>query len=545
MHHARSIHAGLLIIATAVACGGPPPPPPLLKVTSPSRGMVQNDGNQLTVTGTVQPGAPGDRVTGVAVNRVPAKLAADGSFTAVIDVPKGAMLLETVATSDNGATAVDARAVQTGQLRPVGTGIERAVTAALSADAFARLSAAAGPLLATMNLPAMLAPYQPMVRTGDDIANLELSVTDLALSAPKISLAPVDGGLAFTADLDALRVTANAVYAGLFIPDGSTAVKVSADHVAITGTLMVTPAGTAGFTTKLASPTVRTTGLKLQASGLTGQILDLLNSVLGSTIEDVATQSLELALEPMINQALGALAGPQRIDVLGRTLDLQGSPSAVSFTRTGALVTMTLQAKIEGSEASPGYIFTDNGTPAMDPSRGLQLGLADDLVNTLLAQVHALGILDLALQQDLGLFDTARFHLTMPPMISANNTDGKMRLVIGDMIAAFSQHGKPVVEAAINVQVDLKIAPADDPREIALQFGAINLRVNLIEDGSADGEATDADLAAAASAGIGIQLDSLSKVLIKLPVPSVAGIQLEHLSIGADSGYVMVTGDIR
>jgi hypothetical protein len=545
MRNAHSISAGLLLVLTVVACGGPLPPPPLLKVTSPARGLVQSESRQLTVTGTALPAGPGDRVTQVVVNRVPAKLAADGSFTAVVDAPTGAMLLETVATSDSGASAVDARAVQTGQLRPVGASIERAVTAALSADAFARLSAVAGPMLATMDLPAMLAPSQPMITTGDDFANLALSVTGLAFTHPKISLAPVDGGLSFSAELDALRVTANAVYAGILVPDGSTQINVSADHVAVTGTLLVAPAGAAGFTTKLASPAVRTVGLKLQASGLTGDILALLDSVLDSTIQSVVTSSAELALEPLINQALGALAGPQRIAVLGQTLNLQASPSALAFTRTGAQVAMNLQARLDGGEASPGYIFTDNGAPAMDPGRGLQLGLADDLVNGLLAQVHALGLLDLDLRRDLGLFDAAEFHPTLPPMISANNPDGMMRLVLGDMIARFSQHGAPVVEAAINAQIELKFAPADDPHRVALQFGSISLRINLIDGAPNPGDVTDDDLAAAASAGIGIQLDSLSELLIELPVPSVAGIQLEQLSIGADSGYVMVSGQIR
>jgi hypothetical protein len=205
---------------------------------------------------------------------------------------------------------------------------------------------------------------------------------------------------------------------------------------------------------------------------------------------------------------------------------------------------MNVAAMIEGSEASPGYIFTDNGVPAMDASHGFQLGLADDLVNELLAEVHALGVLDLAVQQDFGLFDAARFQLTMPPMISANTSDGAMRLVIGDLVATFSHHGQTVARAAINAQVDLKIAPGADAREVALQFGALDLQVNVLDD-SPDAGVTGDDLTGASSTGIGIQLDSLRKLLITLPVPSVAGIQLEHLSVGADSGYVMMSGQIH
>jgi len=543
MPSALSISTVLLVLATA-ACEGPPPPPPLLKVTSPARGLVQGKPGRITVTGTALPAATGDRVTTVTVNKVAATLAPDGSFTAAIDAPKGAMLLETVATSDKGAASVDARAVQSGELRPVGSGIDRAVTAALSADAFSRLSAMAGPLLKTMNLPAMLAPLQPMVSAGDDFANVKLSVSNLGFGDIKIALAPMDGGLSFSAEIDALKATATAAYAGILVPDGSTTVNVSADQIVVAGTLVVSPAGTAGFTTKLATPTVHTVGLRLDAGGLTGQITDLLNSTLGSMIDSVITQTAETALAPLVNQALGALSGPQQIDVLGQKLSVQASPSAVTFSRAGALVTMNVKAQLAGSDASPGYIFTDSSVPVMDPSHGFQFGLADDLVNQLLAQTHARGILDLGLQQDFGLFDSLKFKSILPPMI-ASTSDGALRLVIGDMIATFSSHGKTVVKAAINAQVDLKIAPADNAREVALQFGTVDLRVNLLDDaGNPDGVSGD-DLSSATTAGIGIQLDSLKQLLITLPIPSIAGIQLEHLAIGADSGYIMVSGEIH
>jgi len=532
-----------LVLATA-ACKGPTPPPPVLTVTAPARSLVQDQAGQLTVTGTAMPGPSGDRVAQVTVNKVPATLGPDGAFTATIDAPKGAMLLETVATSEAGGVATDARAVQCGQLRPVGAGIDRAVTAALSADAFARLSAAAGPLLKTMDLTALLAPLQPMVTAGDDLVNLKLSVTGLRFTDTKIAMAPVSGGLSFSAELDGLDATANVVFAGALVPDGSTVVTVHADQATIAGTLTITPAGTAGFTTALISPTVHTTGLQLNASGTAGQVLSLLNSVLGSAVETIVTQSAQLAMAPLVNQALGALAGPQKLDVLGKTLDLQMSPSAVTMSPTGALVTMNLQAMLEGSESSPGYIFTDNGVPAMDPGHGVQLGLADDLVNELFAEVHALGLLDLSLQQDFGAFDAARLQLTMPPMLSANTSDGAMRLVIGDMIATFSRHGSTLVKAAVNAQVDLKIVPAADAQKVALQLGTLELQLNLL-DGASDSTVNPDDLQGAASDGIAIQLDSLSKLLITLPVPAVAGIQLENLSIGADSGYVVMSGQIH
>jgi hypothetical protein len=541
MRHLVSCSAFLLVVA---ACEGALPPPPVLTVTSPARSMIQGgDAQMIVVQGTAVPGPSGDAVTGVSVNGVAATLGADGSFTANVMVPAGATLLETVAVA-GGVKATDARAIQIGQLHPVGTSIDRAVTAALSAQAFTRLSAAAGPLIKTMDLTALLAPMNPIANLGDSIANVKISVTKLSLGDAKITLTPVAGGLMFSAEIDGLNATAKADYAGSLVPDGTTNVNVTADVVTISGTLNVTPAGTAGFTTTIGSPMVHTTNMKLSASGLVGSILDLLNGNLASTIQTMTTQMAQAAMQPLINDALGALAGPQQIDVLGKKLDLQGSPSAITFTPDGALVTMNLEAKLEGSETSPGFLYTPNGNPAMQmATNGIRLGLSDDLVNEMLAEVHAMGLLDLQLQQDFGVFDNVALQLTMPPMISANNSDGKMRLVLGDMTATFTDHGNPVISAAINAQIDLAIEHGTNAQEIALQFGKADLVVNVIDDKT--GMFGADDLAGAASSGIALQLDSLQQVLVTVPVPSVAGVTLDNLSLHSDSGYVLVAGDVH
>ncbi|MEO7093320.1 MAG: hypothetical protein ABI175_08725, partial [Polyangiales bacterium] len=170
----------LLLVATVTACVGEMPPPPKITVTSPQRGMVRGETGRITVQGTTQPAADGARVTKVTVNKVPATLAADGSFTGVVDLPPGAMLLETTAITEDGGAATDARAVQVGELRPVGTKIEKAVTAALSKEAFAKLSAVAGPLIESADIASMLDPTRPIASLGDSNANLKLSITTIS-----------------------------------------------------------------------------------------------------------------------------------------------------------------------------------------------------------------------------------------------------------------------------------------------------------------------------------------------------------------------------
>jgi hypothetical protein len=542
----RALLVVLLVLPTVIGCVGEVPPPPELRVTSPERGFITSQTGRITVEGTVRPGPSGSPVSKVTVNGERATLPGDGSFTATIDVPDGATLLETVAFSEEGGSATDARAVQVGELRPVGSNVSRAIVASLSADAFETLSAAAGPFVKSLDLMTLLAPIQPMAALGDNDAHVDVSVTRLAFGDVRFDLTPVDGGLQFSAQIDALDVGAHAIYGGIWVPEGSTDVTARANRITIAGTLVVTPDGMNGFDIEIASPDVVTTDLRLEASGIVGTILDLLNDNLRSTVTDITTRAAELALKPLINLAFGALAGPQQFEVLDYQIGLQAAPAAVTFTRDGALVALDLAAKIGGGEVSPGYIFTPNGTPSLDVGDGVQVALADDLVNEVLAQVHAIGLLDIELDEDFVVFDHASFTLSVPPMISASTEDGKMRLVLGDMIASFSDGGTEVIRAAINAQVDLAVAPGSDADQISLQFGDdARVIVNILETTNPGDPGAGSDLSDAAATGIALQLGSMEEFLITLPVPSVAGVTIDSLGLHADAGYVVMSGEIH
>jgi len=540
-----ALSTGLLLLATAACQNGPgeAKEPPVLKVTSPARSLLQDHAGQVMVRGTVEPNADGDPVTKVLVNNVQATLEADGTFSALVDVGEGATLIHTVASDASGTKATDTRAVQAGQLRAVGTNIPSAVTAALSADAFAKISAAAGPIIKGLDMGALLAPLQPMVHVGDDNgedgAFARAYIDDVKFSDVKIAMSPAQGGLTFRAEIDRLDVPGHARYAILWIP-GSTTFRITADKIVVAGTLNVTPNGMAGFTTKLVSPNVSVTGFHLDASGLPGEILGQLN--LDTAIQFIISKGAELAMNPLMNQALGALGGPQQLDVLGKKLDLQVAPSAISFTPTGALVAMNMKVLLAGGQASPGFIYTDNGAPSLDPGHGFQIGLADDLANEMLAEAQAAGMLDLALPEAGGTFDTAQLHMTLPPTISADATDGELRLVLGDMIMTFTSHGTPVARAALNATVDLKISPLTNGTSVAVQLGTPDIHVDLLDDIANRSGLPDQSLSNATAAGLAAQLSAISKLLVAIPVPAVAGLQVRDLSIGSDNGYVMVKG---
>jgi len=541
---------GLSLLASVPACtdtANELKDPPVLKITSPKRSLIQDRGGLVVVTGTVAPNEiSGEPIEKVLVNNVQATVGADGTFTAAVQVQAGATLLHTTARDAAGQEASDTRSVHAGELRPVGANIENAITAAVSTQAFAKLSAAAGPMIKGLDMGAMLAPMQPMVHMGDeageDCLYARMYVDDVNMSNVTISLIPTNAGLQFRAQVDGLDVPARARYAAACV-DGSNAIRVKATKVVVAGTLVITPSGSQGFKTSLTNETVQITGLDIQASGIPGSIIDLLR--LDTVAGFIVSKAMPFAMEPMMNQALGGLAGPQMMDVMGKTLHMEVDPTAIDIDSNGALVTLSAKVLLAGSESSPGFIFTDNGIPSMDAGTGMQIGLADDLANEMLAEVTAIGMLNLAMPAHGGTFDNTNIAMTLPPMISADPTDGKMKVILGDMMVTFTDHGTPVAKAALSAAIDLKIVPASNGFGVALELGTPVTHVDVLDEVANTTRLTETDLAKATEVCLAGQITAISKLLTNIPLPAVAGVQMRNMSIGSDDGYVMVRGDIE
>ncbi len=540
----RTIFLAPLLVA---ACSGPTElaDPPVLLVTSPARSLIQDHAGKVTVTGTVTPNAEGTPISKVAVNNIPATVNADGSFSVDVDVKQGALLLHTEALDANGGKAQDTRSVEAGELRAQSANIGDAVTTALSKEAFTKISAAAGPLIKNLDLQPMLAPMQPMVHSGDedgpDCLYGQLFVEDVKMQNVIVSLAPTTGGLTFSAEIDGLDVPGHMNYKVACL-GGTDATDIKATKVIISGTLAVTADGNKGFATTLNNPKIQLSGLDITSGGVPGAILNIVP--LDSAIQFILPKVAGMIMKPVMNQALGALSGPKTLNVLGKDITVEVDPSAISFTNDDALITLDMKMAIAGAESSK-FTFTDNGVPEMDPGTGMQLGIADDLANNMLSQFVSLGMLNLSMPANGGTFDGSTIAMTSPPMISADPVDGKMKLVLPDMMATFTLGGNPVGKAAINAMVDLDIAPANGGFGVAIQLGAPTINVDVVPDIANLTRFTPADLSTAVSLSLTAQIQSISQLLGGIPLPAMAGLQMKDLSVTGASGYVMVQGGLQ
>jgi hypothetical protein len=249
-----------------------------------------------------------------------------------------------------------------------------------------------------------------------------------------------------------------------------------------------------------------------------------------------------MAMKPMMNQALGALGGPQTLDLLGKKIDVQVAPADVFFDANGGLVVMDMKMVIQGTESAKGFIYTENGLPQLDPGQGFQIGLADDLANQMMGQAGAIGLFNLHVPASGGTFDNTEMAMTLPPMISADPADGKMKVILGDMIATFTSQGTPVAKAAISASIDLKIESANNGYGVAIQLGTPEIHVTTLDDIDNATRLQDGDLARSVEAALTAQIASISKLLTGIPLPSIGGLQMRDLSVGSDDGYVIVQG---
>jgi hypothetical protein len=517
----------------------------VLTVTSPARSLIQDHAGKVTVTGTVAPNPAGTPISKVSVNNVVATVNTDGTFSIDVDVKPGALLLHTEAVDLDGGKATDTRSVEAGQLRAPTSKIENAVTTALSKEAFAKIAGAAGPLIKGLDVKPMLAPMQPMVHSGDedgpDCLYGQLFIEDVHMQNVVINLTPVTGGLQFRAEITGLDVPGHMSYKVACL-GGTDNTDIKASKVVIGGTLLVSPDGMNGFNTDLANPTVNVTGLDISSGGVPGAILDIIP--LDSAIQFILPKVAGMVMKPMMNQALGALAGPKTIDILGKHLTVEVAPSDISFTNDSGLVTLDMQMSIGGAEAAK-FIFTDNGIPDMNPGTGMQLGIADDLANSMLSQFVAIGMLNLAIPETGGSFDGAAMAMTSPPMISADPADGKMRLVLPDMMATFTNGGTPVAKAAINATVDLQIQPANGGFGVGIVLGTPTINVDVLDDIANVTHYTNEDLETSVKIGLDAQIASITALLGGIPLPAMAGIQMKDMSVTGSDGYVMVKGALQ
>jgi hypothetical protein len=365
-------------------------------------------------------------------------------------------------------------------------------------------------------------------------------------SATQVSLTPANGGLRLDVELDRVNVGMHLSYAVACLGD-SRDITITASHIKVTGMLNVGVSHGA-FDIKLTNQDVQLTGLDLNLGGLPGDIVDLLH--LDTALPPILGWAAQTFVVPALNNALAGLNDVKTVDVLGTPVDIHVTPAQIYFDPTGAIVELDTTLRAHGDTASPGYVYVPNEAPAMTTDRGFELAVADDAVNQMLGSFWAAKGMDRAFDLDTGsygaigqLYDRVELSAKVPPYVDASA--GSLKLTIGDFLATFKNGAAVATQVAINAEVALQVVTGSDGG-LRLDVGTPMTYVDILDENVDGANAlSNAQFEVITSFALARVIAVGSSSVGALPLPAFGGVGVRDVGIAAQTGYLVVAGDVQ
>ena len=516
--------------------------PPVLQVTSPARGATV-DGATLTVTGTATGGA-GLTVT---VDNTEVPLAKDGSFTATVPATAGISIIETHAKDAAGHDVRDVRAVLAGTLAPT-DGTQAATIAAHASPAV--LTAIGNAVAAdaqAVDYTSVAQQLNPVYNNGGCLGAV-VNITSVSVGNIDVQLTPQSGALATAVTIHDVTVKAHVDFKVACI-GGSDTLTVSSSAAHVGGDLGVMVSG-GKLVTSLPSASVSLDDFNLSVGGIPSAVVNLFEGTVKSKVQTALQNAILNNVPPIANDKLaGLLAKPFDAKLLGVDTQLTVTPTTATIAPTGMLVAVDSKVAVTGGD---GGVFLER--PALDPSmlvdatQNLGVAIANDVVNQLLGGLWAAGGFDQTVPMSSlgplsGLLDPdatqLSVSLSLPPTAETDGS-GKLQLAIGDAIIKVQDaSGNDLQSIALSVQTSIAAGPAQNGA-LSLTLGTPTVYAQVLgqaDDGSRP--LTDMQVEALVSGAWNLVGQQAGNALGKLPMPSIAGVQLGVPTVDAASNFVV------
>jgi hypothetical protein len=515
--------------------------PPVLEVTSPTRGTT-TEGDQVTVTGTVQDDHKGVRVT---VNGTTVTPSADGSFTATVPARAGIEIIETHAIDADGNDVRDVRAVLAGHLEASDGSIAAPVGARVSAEALATVGNLIGSTVEKVDFTAAAQAMNP-VYNNTGCLGAKIDITSIALSNIDVGMVPTTGAITTAVAIDDVVVKMHANFKVACI-GGSTNITVRTTKARINGGLGLAVAG-GKLAATLPNATVALDGFTIDIGGVPGAIESLLKGEARKAVESALTKLVKEKVPALATTTLeGLVSKPYTAGILGHDTRVMVTPKELVVSSEGLYVAVDTKLAVAGGEGGM-YVSTPSPMSAslMTLTAGLGVAIADDAANQLFSGLWAAGAMEQTLPiESVGvvasLLDddakTVGIELMLPPTVSTTGTT--LELSLGDLIVTVKDaSGVEIQKLALSLSTSLAASPT--------QTGAVTLTVGtpkIYAQVLAQTDAVDRPLTSEQVEGIitgvwGVVGGQADAALAKLPMPTISGVTLGAPSIEGRDGYL-------
>ncbi|MDB4961222.1 MAG: hypothetical protein JWP01_1221 [Myxococcales bacterium] len=515
--------------------------PPVLEVTSPTRGTTM-EGDQVTVTGTVQDDHKGVRVT---VNGTTVTPSADGSFTATVPARAGIEIIETHAIDSDGNDVRDVRAVLAGHLEATDGTIASPVGARVSAAALTTVGNLIGSTVEKVDFTAAAQAMNP-VYNNTGCLGAKIDITTISIANIDVGMVPTTGAITTAVAIDDVTVKMHANFKVACI-GGSTNITVRTTKARINGALGLAVTG-GKLTSSLPNATVALDGFTVDIGGVPGAIESLLKGEARKAAEKALTNLVKDKVPTFANTALeGLVAKPYTAGILGHDTRVMVTPKELVLSSEGLYVAVDTKLAVAGGE---GGMFVSNPAPMsaslMTSTSGLGVAIANDAVNQLFSGLWAAGAMEQTLPiESVGvvasLLDddakTVGIELMLPPTVSSAGS--ALTLSVGDMIVTVKDaSGVEIQKLALSLSTTLAASPT--------QTGAVTLAVGtptLYAQVLAQTDAVDRPLTSEQVEGIitgvwGVVGGQADSALANLPMPTISGVTLGAPSVEGRDGFV-------
>ena len=518
-----------------------PAPAGLFVLQSPKGGEFLEEGSQEVSGKAVN-------LTEVQVNGVAAEVDA-GTFVADVELARGVNVVEGSGVDATGHTIFDRNGVLVGEFEDDNGAVEDALLLRVNDGGLRRIGEIGADMLASQTISESITAINPVYSDSYawDYVIVAADVESVSYDTPEFAFKPRDGALGLQVTLPNLYVDIYA-YGEAFGFDFDSDVSMWASAAVLSADLYIT-AQNGRIAVDIGEVTVELKDFGYDTSLLPGDVESyILVETIRDTITEMLVEKVNEMVPPLLDETLSGLDPSFSTELMGLSVDLAFEFAKVDIDDDGVALNLDMDVVIPstGDHAGPGYLGADLGSPDLDTHADVSGAVSDNLLNRMLYEAWAGGLLDIRLSTDDGSLSalmlaplkategTITVNALLPPVVVER--EGELQAQMGELIVNIDTPGGALgdhLQAAVNAFVPLEIVVEGGELTLKLGTPEVVLMVRESTMGATDEEMTRLveDM---------LPIDVLFSLLgdFSFPLPALYGLEIDEGAAERDDSGV-------
>lgn len=468
--------------------------------------------------------------------------AKQGKFDAKIELERGINLIEVSAIDGNKQSLFVRNGVLAGDFKSADDAVEESIFLRVNEGGFRRIGEIAEESLTSDFVNGALSGMNPVYSDsygvwGWDAVTIAANIDSITFDTPSFDFDPRDGAIDLTATLPNVYVDIYAWGEAIGF-DFDSDVAIGASSAVLTATLGIS-AQNGRLDVDITDPLITLNGFWYNTDLLPSEVTDLLLvDTIRATVEEMLVSSIQEMVPPLLDETLSGLDPSFSTELMGLSVDIEFEFADADIDKDGVALTLDMDVAVPptGKKSAPGFLGADLGTPEVDTQADVAGAVSDDLLNRVLYEAWAGGLLDLTLSTEDGSLDplillplkaekgTIKVEAMLPPVVVER--DGKLQAQVGELMVTIDTPGGALgdyLTASVTAFVELEVKIEDGALVLALGEPDLTLMVRENALGASNETATSIVTQA-------LPIDSLLLLLgdFSFPLPSLYGIVIDN-----------------